>query len=80
MNDQQPLIVRLLKGFAMFWWDFLVGDTPELFVAALVIIGTVALLSETWHVNTVAVVVLPVLAVVALTVSVKRASDEAKRK
>jgi hypothetical protein len=80
MNNQQPLIVRLLKGFAMFWWDFLVGDTPELFVAALVIIGAVALLSETWHVNTAAVVVLPVLAIVALTVSVKRASDAAKRK
>jgi hypothetical protein len=49
-------------------------------VAALAIIGAVALLSETWHVNTAAVVVLPVLAIVALTVSVKRASDAAKRK
>ena len=64
----------------MFWWDFLVGDTPELFVAALVIIGAVALLSETWHVNTVAVIVLPVLAISALSISVKRASDGAKRK
>ena len=80
MNNQQSLVVRLLKGFAMFWWDFLVGDTPELFVAALVIIGAVALLSETWHVNTVAVIVLPVLAISALSISVKRASDGAKRK
>ena len=75
-----PLSLRLLKGFAMFWWDFLVGDTPELFVAVLVIIGAVAFISERWHANTTAVIVLPVLAVVALTLSVKRASDAAKRK
>jgi hypothetical protein len=80
MNNQQPLLVRLLKGFGMFWWDFLVGDTPELFVAALVIIGVVALVSESWHANTVAVIVLPILAISALTLSVKRASDAAKRK
>jgi hypothetical protein len=80
MNNQQPLVVRLLKGFGMFWWDFLVGDTPELFIAALVIIGAVALLSESWHANTVSVIALPVLAVAALTISVKRASDAAKKK
>ena len=80
MNDRPPLIVRLIKGFGMFWWDFLVGDTPELFVAALVIIGIVALLSQTWHANTVAVIALPVLAITALTVSVRRASNAAQRK
>lgn len=80
MNDRQPLVVRLLKGFAMFWWDFLVGDTPELFVAALVIIGAVSLVSERWHANTVAVIALPVLATLALSISVKRARDAARRK
>ena len=80
MNNQSPLLVRLLKGFGMFWWDFLVGDTPELFVAALVIIGAIALVSEKWHHNGVAVVLLPILAVVALTISVKRAADAAKKK
>jgi hypothetical protein len=80
MNNQQPLVIRLIKGFGMFWWDFLVGDTPELFVAALVIIGAVALVSETWHANAAAVIVLPVLAVSALTASVRRASNSAKRK
>jgi len=80
MNNQQPLVVRLLKGFGMFWWDFLVGDTPELFVAALFIIGVVALVSESWRANTAAVIVLPILAISALTLSVKRASDAAKRK
>jgi hypothetical protein len=80
MNDQQPLVIRLIKGFGMFWWDFLVGDTPELFVASLVIIGAVALVSEAWHANTTAVIVLPVLAVTALTVSVRRASNSSRRK
>ena len=81
MNQpKQSLVVRLLKGFGMFWWDFLVGDTPELFVAALVIIGAVALMSEAWHANGAAVVVLPTLAVIALGVSVRRASSAAKRK
>ncbi len=78
--NRPPLVLRVLKGFAMFWWDFLVGDTPELFVAVLVIIGAVALISEKWHANATAVVVLPVLAIAALALSVKRASDTAKRK
>ena len=80
MNKNAPLIVRLLKGFGMFWWDFLVGDTPELFVAALVIIGAAAWISESLHANTAAVVVLPVLVVVALGVSVRRAVGAARRK
>ena len=80
MKDEQPMGVRLIKGFVMFWWDFLVGDTPELFVAALVIIGTVALLSEAGHYNAAAVVALPLLAVVALGFSVRRAQRSARRK
>ncbi|NNN01156.1 MAG: hypothetical protein HKL86_04920 [Acidimicrobiaceae bacterium] len=75
-----PLLVRFVKGFAMFWWDFLVGDTPELFVAAISIIGVVALLSEAGHFNGAAIVTLPLLAVVALGVSIKRAQRAARRK
>ena len=67
------MIVRLAKGFAMFWWDFLVGDTPEITVAVLVIIGVTALLSESAHVNAAAIAALPLLTVVALAVSVQRA-------
>ena len=46
MRDQPSVVTRLVKGFGRFWWDFLVGDTPELFIAALVIIAVTALLSE----------------------------------
>ncbi len=66
-------LTRSLKGFAMFWWDFLIGDTPEIFVAVVVIIGVVALLSVSGHFNAAAATVLPVCAVLALGVSVWRA-------
>lgn len=80
MNQKQsPLVVRLVKGFGMFWWDFLVGDTPELFVAALVIIGVVALLRIVLQVNGLAVAVLPLLAIFALGISVRRAQRAARK-
>jgi hypothetical protein len=80
MSEKSRLPVRLVKGFGRFWWDFLVGDTPELFVAALVIIGATALLSEAGHFNDVAIVVLPVLAVLALAASLARAVLSSRRK
>jgi amino acid permease len=30
---------KALRAFGHFWWDFLIGDTPELAVATLVIVG-----------------------------------------
>jgi hypothetical protein len=80
MSDRPSVLVRLVKGFGQFWWDFLVGDTPELFVAALVIIGVTALLSETGHLNDAAIVVLPILAVLALAASLWRAVRFSRRK
>ena len=80
MRDERSLPIRLLRSFAMFWWDFLVGDTPEIFVAALVIIGAVALVSDAGHFNTAAVVALPLLAVGALAVTIRRAQRAARRK
>lgn len=80
MSEAPSLLTRLIKGFGRFWWDFLVGDTPELFVAALVIIGSTALLSETGHLNDVAIIVLPVLAVLALAASLMRAVRTSRRK
>lgn len=76
---QSPLVVRLLKGFAMFWWDFLVGDTPELFVAALVIIGVVAAVRIVLQANALAVVLLPLLAITSLAVSVRRAQRSGRK-
>jgi hypothetical protein len=72
--------VRLVRGFARFWWDFLVGDTPELFVAVLLIIGVVSLVSLVGHENTLAVVLLPALSIIALGGSVLRAWRASRRR
>jgi len=79
MKNSATWPVRVLKGFVMFWWDFLVGDTPELFVAALFIVGVVAIVSVSAHENAFAVVLLPVLVIAALGLSVLRGLRDAKR-
>ena len=60
---------RAARSFGNFWWDFLIGDTPELFGAVVVII-VVALLLR--HHHGAAIIVLPALAVVSLLTSVWR--------
>jgi hypothetical protein len=60
---------RLLAAFGHFWWDFLIGDTPEILVASLVIVGAALALR---HHHWAAVIVLPVLAVLTLVVSAWR--------
>jgi hypothetical protein len=73
MSDDRSVIGRLVKGFGRFWWDFLVGDTPEITVAVIIILGVVALASNVMHVNALAYVALPLLAIVTLALSVQRA-------
>ena len=80
MNAARSVAARLVVGFGRFWWEFLVGDTPELFVAAVVSIGVIALVSVVGHENALAVVLLPVLAVTSLTLSVLRARRGARRR
>jgi hypothetical protein len=63
------MITRGVRAFGAFWWDFLVGDTPELFVATLVIVGLALLLR---HQRVIAVILLPVLAIVFLLASTLR--------
>ncbi len=72
--SRPSLPVRLLRGFGRFWWDLLVGDTPELFVAVVLIVAAVAVVARAGHLNALAVVSLPVLAVAALGVSIARAA------
>ena len=79
MKSQSSWPIRIIKGFGMFWWDFLVGDTPELFLAAVAILGIVALVSLSAHANTVAVIVLPVLVIASLGLSVLRGVRDSKR-
>lgn len=64
---------RVVVGFGRFWWDFLVGDTPELFVAVVSILIAITLLSEVGHQHHLSVIVLPLMVVGALALSVRRA-------
>ncbi len=78
MSTRPSLPVRLLKGFGMFWWDFLVGDTPELFVSTIVIIAVTAALGKAWHANVAATVILPVLVLGSLLITVRRSLPKKK--
>jgi hypothetical protein len=78
MKTSWPL--RVCRAFGRFWWDFLIGDTPELFLAVLVILGVVALLSLVGHDNGAALVTLPVLCVAALGTSLWRARRASRRR
>lgn len=62
-------VARGLRAFGRFWWEFIVGDTPELFVATLVVIA-VSLALASLHV--VPVIVVPAVAVVAVLWSAAR--------
>lgn len=64
-----PLPQRWVRAFGAFWWDFLVGDTPELLVGVLAAIGVVALLVKAVSLNAAAVAGLPVMVVALLSAS-----------
>ena len=64
-------MVRAIVAFGRFWWDFLVGDTPELFIAGLVVLGVAFLLVKEVG-STAAWVAAPLLVVLALVLSVLR--------
>jgi hypothetical protein len=68
-----PLLARWLKAFGAFWWDFLVGDTPELLGGVLVIIALVAVLVKASSLNAAAVAVFPAGVIVLLGGSIYQA-------
>jgi hypothetical protein len=67
-------ISRQLRAFGLFWWDFLVGEAPALFVGALVAIGLALALR---HHRVADIVVLPIVAVGFLAVSTYRGRQRA---
>ena len=71
-ETKQALVIRIIKGFAFFWWDFLVGDTPELFVGTVLVLGIAAMTSLLVHLRVLTVIVLPVSVLLMLLVSVLR--------
>lgn len=66
-------MMRYVVIFLRFWWDFLIGDTPELAAGALAVIGIAILLARV-HVN--AVVIVPTAVIALLAVSVYRGTRQ----
>ena len=61
---------RLLSAFGRFWWEFIVGDTPELAVGvALVVVAAWALAAASVPIGA---ALLPVALLLLLTASVWR--------
>jgi hypothetical protein len=70
------VIGKALRAFGQFWWDFLVGDTPELALATGAIVGIAFLLAgQRW----VGAIVLPLMAAGFLFVSTYRGRRRAPR-
>jgi len=63
------LIAKYAKAFGRFWWDFLIGDTPELFLGVLVVVAAAIALR---HHRVAAVVAVPLITVVFLAASTYR--------
>jgi len=69
-------LARAVRAFGLFWWDFLVGDTPELALATGAIVGLAFLLAgQRW----VGAIVLPSVAAAFLFVSTYRGRRRAPR-
>jgi hypothetical protein len=76
LQPEGPAVGRArhwLGAFGHFWWDFLIGDTPELFVGAVLALVAVALLAHNGVTRAVTVGSLPVLVTALLVASVRRA-------
>lgn len=79
-GDRPTSAVRRWVGaFGRFWWDFLVGDTPELLVGVLVVIGVLAVVCLRPGLRTAAALAAPVLVAAVLAASVGRAARRADR-
>jgi hypothetical protein len=71
--DDRPAALRWLVAFGHFWWEFLIGDTPELFVGGVAVIGILAVVCLHTGLRTVAAYLAPVLVTLVLVASVWRA-------
>jgi hypothetical protein len=72
------VVRRYGSAFGRFWWEFLVGDTPELLVGAALAVAVVALVAHNGAARAVTVGILPVLVIAMLGASVRRALRTAR--
>jgi hypothetical protein len=79
LPDSGPRLRRYVAAFGHFWWEFLVGDTPELLVGAVLAVVVVAFFAHHGVARAVTVASLPVLVIAMLGASVRRAQRAAAR-
>ena len=70
-------VTRAIRAFGLFWWDFLVGDTPELALATAAIVGLAFLLAGGTRI--VGAILLPLVATAFLFLSTWRGRRRAPR-
>ena len=63
------VLARGARAFGRFCWDFVVGDTPELALATLLVVGVAFALAP---LHVLPVVVVPAVAVIAVVASAAR--------
>jgi hypothetical protein len=68
----RPVLSRWIVAFGAFWWDFLVGDTPELVPGVVAVLGGAALAIHQGAPRAVVIGAIPVLACLLLCASVLR--------
>jgi hypothetical protein len=64
---------RWPAALGRFWWEFLIGDTPELFLGVVAVLGLLAVLCLGPGLRTAAALLAPLLVAVVLSASVRRA-------
>ena len=69
-------VLRGLKAFGHFWWDFVIGDTPELALATGLIVALAFVIDGE---RIVGVILLPLLAAGFLLASTLRGRRRAPR-
>ena len=73
IGSGRPTVIRWTVAFGRFWWDFLIGDTPELFVGVVGVLGVLAVICLRPGLQTAAAFLAPMLVAGVLTISVWRA-------
>jgi len=68
---------RAVVAFGRFWWNFLIGDTPELFVGTLFVVGAAWLLRHDRAAGLAVVLLLTVVFLLASTLRGRAAADAA---
>ncbi len=69
-RQSKALPYRLLQAFAKFWWEFFVGETPEVLIGTVAILAVIEILFHFRAPNYSADLIVPVLVALVLSATV----------